>query len=78
MAELVLNSTRRQRVLGWLFASDPTHVTFIDDARLADLCTSAGLLVRARRSFPLPRRAGRWFIYNEFIVDAKVPAGPPR
>ncbi len=58
------------------FASDPTHVTFTDDDRLADLCTSAGLLVRSRRSFPLPRRAGRWFIYNEFIVDAKVPAGP--
>jgi SAM-dependent methyltransferase len=60
------------------FASDPTHVTFTDDARLADLCTSAGLLVRSRRSFPLPRRAGPWFVYNEFIVDAKVPAGPPR
>jgi SAM-dependent methyltransferase len=60
------------------FASDPTHVTFTDDERLAGLCTSAGLLVRSRRSFPLPRRAGRWFIYNEFIVDAKVPAGPPR
>jgi SAM-dependent methyltransferase len=60
------------------FASDPTHVTFTDDARLAELCTGAGLLVQSRRSFPLPRAAGRWFVYNEFIVDAKVPAGPPR
>jgi SAM-dependent methyltransferase len=59
------------------FASDPTHVTFTDDRRLAELCTNAGLLVRSRRSFPLPRWAGRWFIYNEFIVDAKVPAAPP-
>jgi SAM-dependent methyltransferase len=58
------------------FASDPTHVTFTDDDRLAELCTDAGLLVRSRRSFPLPRPAGRWFIYNEFIVEAKVPAGP--
>jgi len=56
------------------FASDPTHVAFTDAERLAELCTGAGLLVRSRRSFPLPRRAGRWFIYNEFIVDAKVPA----
>jgi len=60
------------------YASDPTHVTFTDHERLAQLCTDAGLLVRSRRSFPLPRRAGRWFIYNEFIVDAKVPAGAPR
>jgi SAM-dependent methyltransferase len=60
------------------FASDATHVTFVDDGGLAELCTNAGLLVRSRRSFPLPRPAGRWFVYNEFIVDAKVPAGAPR
>ncbi len=57
------------------FASDATHLTFTDDDALARLCTDAGLLVRSRRSFPLPRRAGRWFIYNEFIVEASVPAG---
>jgi len=39
------------------------------------LCTDAGLLVRDRRSFPLPRRAGPWFTYNEFVVEATVPAG---
>jgi hypothetical protein len=32
-------------------------------------------LVRRRRSFPLPRRAGRLFVYNEFIVEASLPAG---
>jgi SAM-dependent methyltransferase len=57
------------------FGSDPTHVTFTDDDALAQLCTGAGLLVRRRRSFPLPRFAGRWFVYNEFIVEASVPAG---
>jgi hypothetical protein len=31
--------------------------------------------VRDRRSFPLPRRAGHWFTYNEFVVEATVPAG---
>jgi SAM-dependent methyltransferase len=58
------------------YASDPTHVTFTDDGRLAELCTNAGLLVRSQRSFPLPRAAGRWFVYNEFIVEAQVPASP--
>ncbi|HKA02919.1 MAG TPA: class I SAM-dependent methyltransferase [Acidimicrobiales bacterium] len=57
------------------FATMPTHVTFTDAEALAMLCTEAGLLVRRRRSFPLPRGAGRWFTYNEFIVEATVPAG---
>jgi SAM-dependent methyltransferase len=57
------------------FASDPTHVTFVDDDALASLCTDAGLLVRRARSFPLPRNAGRLFVYNEFIVEASIPAG---
>ncbi len=57
------------------FASDPTHVTFTDGDALAGLCREAGLLVRGQRSFPLPRRAGTLFVYNEFIVDATVPAG---
>jgi SAM-dependent methyltransferase len=57
------------------FASDPTHVTFVDDDALAKMCTDTGLLVRSARSFPLPRRAGRLFVYNEFIVEASIPAG---
>jgi SAM-dependent methyltransferase len=57
------------------FATMPTHITFTDAETLAALCTDAGLLVRHQRSFPLPRLAGRWFTYNEFIVEATVPAG---
>jgi SAM-dependent methyltransferase len=57
------------------FATMPTHVTFTDTAALSRLCTDAGLLVRHERSFPLPRLAGRWFTYNEFVVEAAVPAG---
>ena len=57
------------------FATMPTHITFTDADALATLCTDAGLLVRDRRSFPLPRRAGAWFTYNEFVVEATVPAG---
>jgi SAM-dependent methyltransferase len=58
------------------FASDPTHVEFLDISGLAGLCNDLGLLVRSHRSFPLPRRAGRVFVYNEFIVEALKPAGP--
>ncbi len=57
------------------FATMPTHISFTDTAALAGLCTAAGLLVRQERSFPLPRAAGRWFTYNEFVVEATVPAG---
>jgi SAM-dependent methyltransferase len=57
------------------FASDATHVTFVDGAALARLGTDLGILVRRRRSFPLPRWAGRLFVYNEFIVEASIPAG---
>jgi SAM-dependent methyltransferase len=57
------------------FASDPTHVTYLDDTALARVCTDLGLLVRTTRSFPLPRWAGRRFVYNEFMVGASKPAG---
>jgi len=60
------------------FATMPTHITFTDTGALTRLCTDAGLLVRTQRSFPLPRSAGRWFVYNEFVVEATVPAGRAR
>jgi hypothetical protein len=58
--------------------TDDTHRTYLDAAEVAQMCTDAGLLVERQRSFPLPRPAGRWFSYNEFIVEARVPAGRPR
>lgn len=54
------------------FASDPTHTTFFDLDRLGRLCEEVGLVVRDARSFPLPRRAGRLFVYNEFVVHAAL------
>jgi SAM-dependent methyltransferase len=56
---------------GW--ATDPTHVRFVDDADLTELATRAGLTVERARSFPLPRVFGRLFPYNEFVVVARLP-----
>ncbi|MGE0881688.1 MAG: class I SAM-dependent methyltransferase [Acidimicrobiia bacterium] len=53
-------------------ASDPTHVRLCDFDVLAGLCADTGLRVTKRSSFPLPRFAGRWFVYNEFVVVSDV------
>ena len=59
------------------YRSDPTHVRFVDDAALAELCEQLGLVDVRRRSFPLPRRCGRLFVYNEFVVTARTPSSSP-
>ncbi|MDQ3364486.1 MAG: class I SAM-dependent methyltransferase [Myxococcota bacterium] len=55
------------------FRSDPTHLEFVDLARLAQLATAAGLTTVSAYSFPFPRPVGRWFRYNEFVVIARKP-----
>ena len=55
------------------YASDATHVFFADFAALEDLARDLGLEVQKRYSFPFPRFAGKPFIYNEFVVVARVP-----
>ncbi|MFT3853034.1 MAG: hypothetical protein QM733_09880 [Ilumatobacteraceae bacterium] len=55
------------------FASDATHVRFLDAADLVAMCRDAGLLSIAARSFPLPRWCGGTFVYNETVVTANVP-----
>jgi SAM-dependent methyltransferase len=55
------------------FASDPTHVELVDRAGLERIARDVGLTVLAGYSFPLPRLAGRWFKYNEFVVIARRP-----
>ncbi|MBO0867498.1 MAG: methyltransferase domain-containing protein [Micromonosporaceae bacterium] len=55
------------------YASDPTHVRFIDFAAAGALAEEVGLVVRRRYSFPLPRLAGRVFTYNEFVVVSQKP-----
>ncbi len=56
------------------YASDPTHVRFVDDAGLARLAQSVSLHVERRCSFPFPRAVGRVFPYNEFVLQARSPA----
>jgi SAM-dependent methyltransferase len=55
------------------YASDPTHVTFTDGRALTSLARGAGLDPGSWFSFPLPRWAGRIFVYNEFCLLAHVP-----
>jgi 2-polyprenyl-3-methyl-5-hydroxy-6-metoxy-1,4-benzoquinol methylase len=50
--------------------SDATHVRVVDHSVVAAMCDRLGLRVVTRRSFPLPRFAGRWFVYNEFVTIA--------
>jgi 2-polyprenyl-3-methyl-5-hydroxy-6-metoxy-1,4-benzoquinol methylase len=50
------------------FASDPTHVQFVDGDDLARLCEKHGIRVTGWRSFPFPRWAGELWTYNEFAV----------
>lgn len=57
------------------YASDATHLTYCDDAVLAEAAQAAGLVVEKQMSFPFPRPAGWWFTYNEFVTVARKPAG---
>ena len=55
------------------FASDSTHTSFTDADVLQSLGRAHGLTVVRSYSFPLPRIAGRYFVYNEFCVLMQVP-----
>jgi SAM-dependent methyltransferase len=56
------------------FRSDPTHVELMDFARLARISRRLGFQPERAFSFPFPRRAGRLFTYNEFVVVSRKPA----
>lgn len=56
------------------FASDETHVAFSDTTTLRGLSADLGLTPERSYSFPLPRFAGRFFTYNEFVLVARAPA----
>lgn len=49
------------------YASDPTHIRWVDFAELDEHRRAVGLELVNERSFPLPRLLGKAFIYNEFI-----------
>jgi 2-polyprenyl-3-methyl-5-hydroxy-6-metoxy-1,4-benzoquinol methylase len=53
-------------------AADATHVAFVDERALAALAAALGLEVERQYSFPLPRAAGRFFRYNEFVLVART------
>jgi len=55
------------------YRSDPTHVEFVDLARLDSLARKAGLEPVSAYSFPFPRPVGRVFKYNEFVLVAHKP-----
>jgi 2-polyprenyl-3-methyl-5-hydroxy-6-metoxy-1,4-benzoquinol methylase len=52
--------------------SDATHVRMMDVGALMSLANECGLGVQRISSFPLPRLFGRWFIYNETVMVARV------
>jgi 2-polyprenyl-3-methyl-5-hydroxy-6-metoxy-1,4-benzoquinol methylase len=54
------------------YASDPTHVRFVDLDALAELSRKVGLEPVKSFSFPFPRFAGKAFLYNEFCVLARA------
>jgi len=58
------------------FASDATHVEFMDLGALDRLARAIGLAPERAYSFPFPRAAGRLFKYNEFVLVARVPERP--
>ncbi len=58
------------------FATDDTHVTFLNDEALRLMLTHAGFTVERSYSFPFPRLLGKIFPYNEFVtVGRKARSG---
>lgn len=55
------------------YASDATHVEFIDADALARIVRSLGLDLVRSYAFPLPRLFGKLFRHNEFVVVARAP-----
>ncbi len=52
------------------YASDATHVEFMDLDVLTDIADACGLVVERAESFPFPRPFGKVFTYNEFVMIA--------
>jgi SAM-dependent methyltransferase len=63
----VLFITPQERGHAW----DPVHVRFSDFDVLTTLAHRHGLEVQRSWSFPFPRWAGKFFVYNEFNVLAR-------
>jgi SAM-dependent methyltransferase len=59
------------------YATDETHVRFVDAAALDRTARSLGFVPTRSFSFPFPRRAGTLFPYNEFVLVAERLAPAP-
>jgi 2-polyprenyl-3-methyl-5-hydroxy-6-metoxy-1,4-benzoquinol methylase len=55
------------------YASDATHVRFVDFDGLRATATALGVTELKSYSFPLPRTMGKSFKYNEFILVGRLP-----
>jgi SAM-dependent methyltransferase len=55
------------------YATDDTHVNFLDHDDVADVLTGHGLEIARSYSFPFPRAAGTVFRHNETVVTARLP-----
>ena len=55
------------------YASDATHVVYVDDERLRTLAADLDLTIERQFSFPFPSAAiGKVFTYNEFVLVART------
>lgn len=54
------------------YASDATHVEFMDVDAVTKIAEACGLDVERSESFPFPRVFGKLFTYNEFVVVARA------
>lgn len=54
------------------FASDATHVRWVDDEELGAQVRRLGGQVVSSASFPFPRMSGKVFPYNEFVVVGRI------
>lgn len=55
------------------YRSDDTHVRWVDEQEARRQCDALGLSVVRQFSYPFPRWAGKFFIYNQFETVAVRP-----
>ena len=55
------------------FDSDPTHIRWVDSSALSEVLKSLGCIDIKVNSFPLSRRLGEVFIYNQFVAIGTLP-----
>ena len=53
------------------YASDSTHVEFMDFEKLNSALSSAGFVRLKQYSFPFPRLVGKFFPQNEFVLVSR-------